>query len=138
MYIILLDLNFSLDDNLTVDLTFDTDIKCKCIGACTNNTMKWFKNGQLLYNNTAKNNNFSSLNYIEVNIISETEQHLKFINGAFFEINGTYGCLVDDLFYKETIVQLPYSPQLTSNLGKFFTNVKARADLGTNFGLLDS
>ena len=91
--------------------------------------MKWFKNGQLLYNNTTKNNNISSLNYIEVNIISETEQHLKFIDGAFFEINGTYGCLVDDLFYKETIVQLPYSPQLTSNLGKFFTYIKERAAL---------
>ena len=100
--------------------------------------MKWFKNGQLLYNNTTKNYNISSLNYIEVNIISETEQHLKFIDGAFFEINGTYGCLVDDLFYKETIVQLPYSPQLTSNLGKFFIYVEARAALGTNFGLLDS
>ena len=40
-------LNFSSDANLTVDLTFDTDVKCKCNGACTN--FKWFKNGLIMY-----------------------------------------------------------------------------------------
>ena len=45
------------------------------------------------------------------------EQHLKFVKGAFFDVNGTYGCMVDDFIYKETIVQLPYTPELSSNLG---------------------
>ena len=49
-----LDLNFSSDANLTVDLTFDTDVKCKCNGACTN--FKWFKNGLIMYNDTNLNN----------------------------------------------------------------------------------
>ena len=112
-----LDLNFSSDANLTVDLTFDTDVKCKCNGACTN--FKWFKNGLIMYNDTNLNNKSDEAKnkVVDINVISSNEQYLKFVKEAFFDVNGTYGCMVDDFIYKETIVQLPYTPELSSNLG---------------------
>ena len=114
---ITLNLNFSSDANLTVDLTFDTDVKCKCNGACTN--FKWFKNGLIMYNDTNLNNKSDEAKnkVVDISVISSNEQHLKFVKGAFFDVNGTYGCMVDDFIYKETIVQLPYTPELSSNLG---------------------
>ena len=100
-----------------MDLTFDTDVKCKCNGACTN--FKWFKNGLIMYNDTNLNNKSDEAKnkVVDINVISSNEQHLKFVKGAFFDVNGTYGCMIDDFIYKETIVQLPYTPELTSNLG---------------------
>ena len=44
-----------------MDLTFDTDVKCKCNGACTN--FKWFKNGLIMYNDTNLNNKSDSIAY---------------------------------------------------------------------------
>jgi len=72
------------DANLTVDLTFDTDVKCKCNGACTN--FKWFKNGLIMYNDTNLNNKSDEAKnkVVDINVISSSEQHLKFVKGAFF------------------------------------------------------
>ena len=62
-------------------------------------------------------------------VISSSEQSLNFIEGLFYDVNGTYGCLVDDLVYTETTVQLNYTPELKSSLGHGLNTVPMGSNL---------
>ena len=97
-----------------------SSLACKCLYDCKN--FKWIKDGKII-TPTISNNIFQEA------VISSSERHLNLNKDLYFDVNGTYGCLVDDLVYKETTLQLYYTPKLESSLGEGFSDVPVGSEV---------